>query len=430
MSGPKTSRYRLTPSQRQRILEQQARELRIKEDAAAVKHNVAELQGMCDMLEVPLNKARELFKRSGKGKDFIESVSAFTENIKDKIIQSNNSLSQTDKLTLVKNETDDLVKKAKTQISLFNTEFEKINTALKESIELDVDKGFSSSAGIAKKPQNINAEQQKIKDEILALLNSMLTQNLSNELKQETEAVIKKLVEINNIDFLRNFNTITITPLNNRCKQYIAEYNNNINHFNELVVKYEALCETLSIPYISHTFNIKTKEFLEESVKEIEKQIAANAENAYIADAINEVMEEMGYTILGSKSVQKNNGRRFKSELFSFDDGIAVNVIYSSDGKITMELGGLDNEDRTPSSAETSDLCGHMSRFCNDYAEIEKLLEQKGVVLSDRISMLPPDAQYAQIINMSDYSTSQDVEVLSVKRRQVQKSNTVKRSEG
>ena len=68
-----------------------------------------------------------------------------------------------------------------------------------------------------------------------------------------------------------------------------------------------------------------------------------------------------------------------------------------------MELGGLDNIDRIPNDTESAVLCGEMQDFCDDFKEIEKRLLAKGVIVADRISMLPPDVAYAQIINTSDY---------------------------
>ena len=80
-----------------------------------------------------------------------------------------------------------------------------------------------------------------------------------------------------------------------------------------------------------------------------------------------------------------------------------MNVTYSSDGKITMELGGIGNDDRLPTETESARLASDMRTFCDDYHEIEQRLLKKGIV-TKKISVLPPDAQYAQIINVSDYN--------------------------
>jgi len=58
-----------------------------------------------------------------------------------------------------------------------------------------------------------------------------------------------------------------------------------------------------------------------------------------------------------------------------------------------------------------------MEQFCGDFKEIEKRLLAKGVVLADRISLLPPSAEYAQIINTTDYNMAEKVEKLQTKKQ-------------
>ena len=55
-----------------------------------------------------------------------------------------------------------------------------------------------------------------------------------------------------------------------------------------------------------------------------------------------------------------------------------------------------------------------MSEFCGDFQEIEKRLKEKGVILANRISMLPPVEEYAQIINISDYEMTEEVDAFEV----------------
>ena len=91
-----------------------------------------------------------------------------------------------------------------------------------------------------------------------------------------------------------------------------------------------------------------------------------------------------------------------------FDEGTAVNVTYSSDGQITMELGGISTDDRLPTEVESASLASDMRTFCDDYFEIEQRLRKKGII-TKRISILPPEEQYAQMINVSDYNLSKKV---------------------
>ena len=49
-----------------------------------------------------------------------------------------------------------------------------------------------------------------------------------------------------------------------------------------------------------------------------------------------------------------------------------------------------------------------MEAFCGEFAEFEKRLRAKGIVLGNRIAMSPPSADYAAIINVNDYNISTD----------------------
>jgi hypothetical protein len=94
-----------------------------------------------------------------------------------------------------------------------------------------------------------------------------------------------------------------------------------------------------------------------------------------------------------------------------------------------MELGGVDNCDREPTNAECNVLCEEMSEFCGEFQEIEKRLKEKGVILANRISMLPPVSTYAQIINVNDYDMNKSVECLEVisKRKNESRNQTMRK---
>ena len=119
-------------------------------------------------------------------------------------------------------------------------------------------------------------------------------------------------------------------------------------------------------------------------------------------------MQKMGYKLIGEREKTRKNGKKFKNELYLFDEGTAVNVTFADNGQITMELGGIDHADRVPTDAESRQLSEDMQAFCDDYKEISAYLKKKGIEMT-KISHLPPDSQYAQIINVSDYSLTETV---------------------
>ena len=164
-------------------------------------------------------------------------------------------------------------------------------------------------------------------------------------------------------------------------------------------------------------------EFCEEGLANLEAEVSRlktakldDEEQAYISRTIDDVMLEMGYKLIGNNEVTKKSGKHFKKELYLFDEGTAVNVTTSSTGQITMELGLLDTQDRIPDVEETDTLCRQMRTFCGSYADIEKKLAERGIV-SKHLSLLPPEAQFAQVINLEDYNMSDDETYVKEKKK-------------
>ena len=212
---------------------------------------------------------------------------------------------------------------------------------------------------------------------------------------------------------------MTVLPFVKKCKRYdeqLAEYG---EEFEELTSKHRYYSEYLGLPVVQFVFSMDKLETLKQEVTELEHQCEQLEEQRHISESLDEVMRDMGYHVVGSREVTKKSGRKFRNELYHFSEGAVVNVTYAANGQISMELGGVDTCDREPSEAECEALCDEMSEFCGNFQEIEKRLKEKGVVLANRISMLPPVEEYAQIINISDYEMTEEVDAFeAVSKRQ------------
>ena len=288
--------------------------------------------------------------------------------------------------------------------------------ALHASLSADIDKGFSTSfADIQIVSQTtISESKSKIRSQLIEMKNN---QNLPKELVDELDATLSKIDSIDNEAFLKNYSSVTVSPLLKRCRQYLNEYEACHEQFETFYAEYIALCDLYFYVAQEYPCCNASIELLKAEIKRIKDTVDADDEQAYISDCLDEVMEEMGYTVIGSREVTKKNGKHFRNELYTYGEGTAVNVTFSSDGKIAMELGGIDATDRLPNDHETSVLCESMEHFCDDFKEIEKRLLAKGVVLADRISLLPPSAEYAQIINTTDYNMTEKAETLQTKKQ-------------
>lgn len=426
MSGPKTSRYTLTAEQRRILAEQQRIERRKATVFERIKSRSKRIGEMESVFADDNIIAAELLQRTGSDGGFadkIKELQKLTDSCRKIISETNTSDLQSlegtlDRITTISSEAEMLINSIKT-ISLKN------DALLHSDIAEDIDKGFNSSFADIKVVSNLD----ETKNGLTILLKSFINNEIiPNEYRNKAEMLIEQIADINDIGFLKNFDALTVRPLVKICNSFIAEYEQYSEEFEELYSEYNALCELYY--YVPQKFVCSAEAIakLKEEITRIKAVADEDEEQAYISNCIDEVMEEMGYSVLGSREVTKKNGRHFRNELYTYSEGTAVNVTYSSNGKIAMELGGTDTSDRLPDSDETKVLCDAMESFCTDFNEIEKRLAQKGVILADRISLLPPSADYAQIINTTDYKLEQEADRIQSHRHQhtVQKNKTMK----
>lgn len=417
MSGPKSSRYTLTPEQRRILAEQRAIERRKAVASENIRRNNKRLLQIGSMFTCAKNVSGELVNRSGNDGGFaaklleleniITPVASIISRTDNNDINSLESTSKEVAASLAKAE------KIASELSVISAKNE---IALNASLSEDIDKGFSTSfADIQTVLQaTISESKSKIRNQLIEMKNN---QNLPKELVGELDATLSKTDSIDNEAFLKNYSSVTVSPLLKRCRQYLNEYGACHEEFEMLYAEYIALCDLYFYVAQEYPCCNTSIEILKSEIKRIKEVVDADDEQAYISDCLDEVMEEMGYAVIGSREVTKKNGKHFRNELYTYGEGTAVNVTYSSDGKIAMELGGIDSTDRLPDDHETSVLCESMEQFCDDFKEIEKRLLAKGVILADRISMLPPSAEYAQIINTADYQMTEKTETLQTKKQ-------------
>lgn len=429
MSGPKTSRYTLTPEQRRILAEQRAIERRKAIASESIKRNNKRLLQIDSMFSAEKQVSDELLSRCGNDSGFADKLSEL-EHVIAPIASIISKTDNNDVISLesTSKEVAESLAKAEKIASELSVISAKNELALHASLSADIDKGFSTSfADIQTVSQTTISEiKSKIRSQLIEMKNN---QNLPKEFVGELDATLSKVDSIDNEAFLKNYSSVTVSPLLKRCRQYLNEYEACHEEFEKLYAEYIALCDLYYYVAQEYPCCNASIEALKTEIKRIKDTVDADDEQAYISDCLDEVMEEMGYTVIGSREVTKKNGKHFRNELYTYGEGTAVNVTFSSDGKIAMELGGIDVADRLPDDHETAVLCESMEQFCDDFKEIEKRLLKKGVVLADRISLLPPSAEYAQIINTTDYRMTEKAEALQTKkqRRTVSKRKALRR---
>lgn len=395
MSGPKTNRYTLTPAQRQAMADR----MTIRSCRASLQEELATLNECGRYLDDHAKRIdaqvlpevqQEIAAVQMLLKEEIpaagEALHAFSE-------KTQRQLRRTVKLTAV------LAEKR-----------EELEAQVDQSIKQDIAAGFSATLDDALAARTPTAEDYAQR------LRAVIGGAVTAQTEKEAHQALEQLGTVASAAFLQNFAAITVIPLENRCRMEQTQYAAEKADYALLLHRYAAVCQQLEAPAEPHPWHPDAMAELERLTADLEQQVLAREEQAYIRQALDEVMADMGYSLLGERDVQKRSGARFHHVLYDYGDGTAVDVTYDANGQIAMELGGLDRADRLPDARESAVLCRSMEVFCTSFEEVEARLQKKGVMLRARIAMLPPTEEHAQIINVEDYQLSGDAKFLDAHR--------------
>ena len=427
MSGPKSTRYTLTPEQRRILAEERERERKTQQEKEKFKAQKTELIALGNDLKRFIKNIDFLAERTDTGKAVQAQLRETIDDIEKAIEKAEDTKEELEYLEQSNRQLFNAVKRGKEVKQICKSRWEEF----KEKLSVDIEDSVAASMSLRIEEQivqplsHIDSQRERIK----ALLDTVETMKLNDALNCEMHMIEKKAAEISDDYFMDNFLAMTVTPFLKKCKQYgelIEKYG---EEFEELISKHRYYSSYLKLPITQFVFSLNELEQLREDVKSLEQQYEQLEEQRYISESFNEVMKDMGYHVVGSREVTKKSGRKFRNELYSFSEGTAVKVTYASNGQISVELGGIDVCDREPTDAECNVLCDEMAAFCDEFPEIEKRLLAKGVVLASRISMLPPAEEYAQIINIDAFDREEKTENFEAfsKKRHERKKQTIRK---
>lgn len=402
MSGPKTSHYTLTPEQR-RILEEQ-RKIRLEREI--LKKQLGNVRSVISEADRIIEQIEPLFVEIGADTSNLSQVKMLRETAVAVLSQASSASDKagSGQLHELNQNLQSSTHKLAAMTKAVKSEYTSADKTFRSKLADSIDDGFDFTFDTIGESNSSNPFAKSIQAELTTLEELPLTEDQ----KTRVEEIQTKFEEIEDPDFLKNFYAMTVLPFAKQCRAYHAAYAAQGVEYERKCFIYEANAQKLGITLEHIPFSSDAIAILDAKIKETEEAIQHQDEQAYISKCVDEAMQEMGYSVVGNREVVRRNGKRFHNELYLFDEGTAVNVTYSSDGQITMELGGIGTDDRIPTATESASLASDMRTFCDDYHEIEKRLRKKGII-TERISVLPPDEQYAQIINVSDYTLSTDV---------------------
>lgn len=426
MSGPKSSRYTLTAAQLKKIMEEQEQIRREFEKKAKMERERKEAFEYLDNIKTKAVSHSDMIKKHEQSIAAIE-----TAVLGDIPVQYQELYAKLKQLQSICDSKTDLsyetlMEKRRSAEQFFEDIVDTEESLFSKTDAVLLEQRIYEDSIIANNMQLSFASIGKFEktEDILMIatdrqLDDLLLMELSYELQNEVNAAKSHLEEIEDKNALQNFIAITIEPLKKRCIASAKFIKDNKEKFFSMLDRYHALCIQLEEIEENFEFSENGMARLTEIISLLERRCLREAEQIYISQSVDEVMKEMGYEVIGHRQVQKKSGKKFKSKLLTYDDGTVVNVTETSTGQITMEIGGIDDRDRLPDANERVALQKSMVAFCRDFKEIESRLSEKGVILDTRISMVPPEETYAQIINFTDYELSADYKISDLKKKNI-----------
>ena len=405
MSGPKSSSYTLSARQRALLLEQQRKEQeralerqRVQAETKKKNRIISEINNCFSEIEQRTERLDKLQSESGY-------APAETNEVKNTLIATKSEFAA---LLKMNPSTSAGLKKQNSELHSLYTLItntlrfadnlsESLDESYRKELTETIQSGLTLSfSGIEDAKKQDNAALNRIN-----MLLSGISIEIPAPLLDRFKNIRKQADIIKNVEFLENFCSVVVVPFVKECKE--------CEGFDEVAAKYALLAAEAHVQAQSFDCTAAGLSAMKEASARLETIILEDRERSYINAALDAVMQEMGYRIVGNRTQFKKSGKRIRHELYSLNNGTAVDVTYTDNGQISMELGGIGTTDRSPSPEECEQLTADMHSFCQDYAELEKKLAERGV-LTSQISHLPPSAEYAQILNINDYELTCSIE--------------------
>jgi len=437
MSGPKISVYELNGRARRVVLDQirceqqcfacaeqikdmlsQASSYRLQLENLAVSSELMASRGIAPA--IGKERLTELISKLEDGcKDLRDKLDAYHPQISAKYTISDKALAEKKaelkRMKALRKQASELRNTMDAAVSSGERERVEASEKIKQSIAEDLTDFVSFGDLETSYDESPEIALSNMKDAAERRLTALMhASGLSPVLRTEVQWAIHSVARISSAENMRTFNIVTINSLEKKIAEYVQGEEIRRAEYAEDVSRYLTLCAMLEREETPAEYSPKAAEDIKAEIEQMELLLVRQHEQTYISECVDEVMTEMGYNLIGTRDVKKRSGKRFRNELFTFNEGTAVNVTYSSDGQIAMELGGIAREDRLPTAEETDALTKDMVTFCGEFEEFERRLSAKGIVLGSRIALFPPSAEYAAIINVSDYDVEADRQISEI----------------
>ena len=247
----------------------------------------------------------------------------------------------------------------------------------------------------------------ELKSELNLYLNSCYLSTEKNDIQQLLTSIDKimtddKLDDVFKIDQLvvRKKTFEAIAP---QYEDLIATRVAAHESFKLLNIDYQSICslvkqepKTISYSFENHQ---DCMDRIENEIREGNSQLQKINNNELISETIDEVMEELGYSVIAAEHISSPK-REVEHHVYQFNNSNVINAFTSDNGSILFEVTGVKvNNDL--SSMEKLKIKEGMDEFCDVYPKISRELENRGVTISLK-TVFPADTKYARALNITN----------------------------
>ena len=256
---------------------------------------------------------------------------------------------------------------------------------------------------------SFSGELEPVKIDFTCQYNEKQIEELLRKVKTHFEKRLKSKSEprlisfdqkaINAILHISNSND-TLNNVKIKIQQIINEEENQIRlikKFDDLYEEYAAI--SLMLGAEPKAKDCLTMDILVTELNELKEEYKRRDEMDYIADQINEVMIEQGYSFVSSKVLKKKNSGETEFSLYQDDGKSGVAVYTDESGAVMMRMtvlgegGEITDADREFSYQSQID-------FCSRHADLVEALSERGVYLKQK-SYQAPDRQHTFKVDVS-----------------------------
>lgn len=436
MSGPKVSSYELEQQRRRRLEEEARRRQRELEEEMRRKQEAERRER--ERIEAEIRKENKSLEADSK--KFDEMISSIhkvieqeqmrmneekqkQENSPEIVEEKREHMLETDAVRTI--DIQELMEQIHKEVIIPKEHEHNLEELVRELQQGPMEIRSLLDAYVPKEPkvdEKEEASEEEKFDELLLLMEKEYQEILQDRafFKQNRERILrfeetcKGLQEYRTYGILRDVYYDEFAKIKKAQMEWHALYEKWREPFDEAYRKYCAICKMVGRIPAYYYLKVQT---LEEDIKTLEteaeklyQEYVEQQELELVTEAFNEVMEEMGYQVLGTKNItKKSTGKTIKNTVFSYGEGSGIHVIDNGES-ITMQVVGLEDEPRAITTEEREYLVEEQESFCESYFKIHEELAKRGIVMKKQLQKLPPSAEYASLLSMNGYTFTPEKE--------------------